>query len=147
MRDASLYGIDLSQEMVMRSRERIPDAIIEEGDAEGMQFKDEMFDGVSCHMSIHHHPHPEKSLAEMYRVLKKGGTVIINELTCPAWLKNFMNWCFTWMKTGDHAIYLETEMMNMLREAGFEHIKCHKITPFSYVCAARKLFAADRIDE
>ena len=35
---------------------------IEEGKAEGMQFKDEMFDGVSCHMSIHHHPHPEKSL-------------------------------------------------------------------------------------
>ena len=138
--DAELYGLDLSHEMVMRSRERLPDAVIEEGDAEEIPFEDETFDGVSCHMSVHHHPHPKSSIAEMHRVLKNGGTVLINELTGPVWLKNFMNWCFTWMKTGDHAIYLEAEMTDMLKEAGFEHIKCRRITPFSYVCVGRKSF-------
>ena len=51
-----LAGLDLSHEMVLRSRERLPEADITEGDAEGMPFEDGAFDAVSCHMSIHHHP-------------------------------------------------------------------------------------------
>ena len=46
------------------------------------------------------------------------------------------------MKTGDYEIYLEAEMVDMLKEAGFEHIKCRKITPFSYVCVGRKPFVS-----
>ena len=53
-----LAGLDLSHEMVLRSRERLPEADITEGDAEEMPFEDGAFDAVSCHMSIHHHPHP-----------------------------------------------------------------------------------------
>ena len=51
-----------------------------------MPFADESFDAVSCHMSIHHHPHPEKYLSEMYRILENNGIVVINELTGPKWL-------------------------------------------------------------
>jgi len=137
-KDAQLHGLDLSHEMVMRSRERLPEAVIVEGDAENMPFDDQLFDAVSCHMSLHHHPHPERSLEEMHRILKDGGTVLINELTGPVWLKNLMNWCFTWMNTGDHAIYLEHEMVEMLHKAGFERVICRRITPISYVCVGRK---------
>lgn len=42
------------------------------------------------------------------------------------------------MNTGDHAIYLEHEMVEMLQTAGFERIICHRITPISYVCVGRK---------
>ncbi len=133
-----LYGLDLSHEMVMRSRERLPEAEIVEGDAESIPFADGMFEAVSCHMSIHHHPHPEKSIGEMYRILENGGTVVINELTGPKWLRQFMNWCFTKWPTGDHAVYSRTEMKAMMDAAGFRNISAKLITPFTYVSTGRK---------
>ena len=133
-----LAGLDLSYEMVLRSRERLPEADITEGDAEKMPFEDGAFDAVSCHMSIHHHPHPEKSLAEMYRILENNGTVVINELTGPKWLRRFMNWCFTKWPTGDHAVYSRAEMEQMLHAAGFQNIRSRMITPFTYVSVGRK---------
>lgn len=133
-----LSGLDLSGEMVAQSRKRLPDADIVEGDAENMPFDGETFDAVSCHMSIHHHPHPDKSISEMHRILKKEGCIVINELTGPAPLRRFMNWWFAKWPTGDHAVYSRAEMEEMLREAGFEHIHSRLITPFTYVCTARK---------
>ncbi len=131
--DAKLSGLDLSHEMVVRTRERLPDSNIVEGDAEAMPFADESFDAVSCHMSIHHHPHPEKSLSEMYRILENNGLVVINELTGPKWLRKFMNWCFTKWETGDHAVYSRQEMRQMMEEAGFKNIRSKLITPFTYM--------------
>lgn len=136
--DTELAGLDLSREMVLRSKERLPEAEITEGDAEQMPFDDKSFDAVSCHMSVHHHPHPEKSLAEMYRILEDNGTVVINELTGPKWLRRFMNWCFTKWPTGDHAVYSSGEMEGMLHAAGFRNIRSRMITPFSYVSVGRK---------
>ena len=135
---AKLAGLDLSHEMVLRSRERLPEADITEGDAEKMPFEDGAFDAVSCHMSIHHYPHPEKSLAEMYRILMDNGTVVINELTGPKLLRRFMNWCFTKWPTGDHAVYSRAEMEQMLHAAGFQNIRSRMVTPFSYVSVGRK---------
>ncbi|MBQ4512436.1 MAG: class I SAM-dependent methyltransferase [Anaerolineaceae bacterium] len=60
--EITIHGLDYSAEMVSRSRERLSCADIVEGDAEKMPLPDEAFDGVSCHMSIHHYPHPEKAL-------------------------------------------------------------------------------------
>ena len=133
-----LSGLDLSREMVARSRQRLPEVDIVEGDAENMPFTDKTFEAVSCHMSIHHHPRPEKSLSEMYRILMKNGTVVINELTGPKWLRRFMNWCFTKWPTGDHAVYSRAEMEGMLRAAGFRNIRSRMVTPFSYVSVGRK---------
>ncbi len=130
---AKLSGLDLSHEMVVRSRERLPGSNIVEGDAEAMPFADESFDAVSCHMSIHHHPHPEKSLSEMYRILEKNGIVVINELTGPKWMRKFMNRCFTKWETGDHAVYSRPEMRQMMEEAGFKNIRSKLITPFTYM--------------
>jgi len=136
--ETKISGLDISHEMVMRCRERIPDAVFTEGDAEDMPFSDDSFDAVSCHMSIHHHPHPEKSLKEMYRILGKRGTVLINEFTGPALFRCFMNWCFTKWDTGDHAVYSRPEMEEMLETAGFRKVRSRLITPFTYVCVGRK---------
>ena len=133
-----LSGLDLSHEMVMRSRERLPEADIVEGDAENMPFEDKSFDAVSCHMSVHHHPHPDKSISEMYRILEQDGIVVINELTGPGWMRRFMNWWFTKWPTGDHAVYSRREMEQMLQNAGFTDISSKLITPFTYVSAGFK---------
>ncbi len=136
--ETKLSGLDISHEMVMCCRERIPEAVFTEGDAENMPFSDGSFDAASCHMSIHHHPHPEKSLKEMYRILGERGTVLINEFTGPVLFRRFMNWCFTKWDTGDHAVYARPEMEKMLETAGFMNVRSRMITPFTYVCVGRK---------
>ena len=57
-----LAGLDLSHEMVLRSRERLQEADITEGDAEKMPFGDGAFDAVSFHMSIHFRARCARSL-------------------------------------------------------------------------------------
>ena len=137
-RDVELHGLDYSEEMVKRSRERLPRARIAQGDAENMPLGSGVFDGVSCHMSIHHYPHPEKALAEMYRILAPGGIVLINDLTGPLWLIHLMNWSFQHWNTGDHAVYARAEMEWMLWRAGFHDVGSRSITPFTYVCTGVK---------
>ena len=136
--DAVLHGLDLSHEMAVQCRRRLPEADITEGDAENMPFEDRSFDAVSCHMSIHHHPHPDRSLSEMHRILKRNGTLVINELTGPAPLRRLMNRWFRIWPTGDHAVYSRAEMEEMLKKAGFTRIRSRLITPFTYVCVGRR---------
>jgi len=50
------------------------------GDAYAMPFEDETFDTICFSNSIHHFEYPEKIFAEMKRVLKKSGKIIINEM-------------------------------------------------------------------
>lgn len=130
----SLHGLDYSPQMVQRSRERLPSAVIVEGDAERMPLADAAFDGVSCHMSIHHYPHPEQALLEMHRILGKGGLVLINDLTGPGWLIRLLNWSFRHWNTGDHAVYARKQMEEMLKAAGFTRVESRLLTPFTYVC-------------
>ena len=130
----SLSGLDYSEEMVRQSRKRIPEAMLKEGDAEDMPLPGDGFDSVSCHMSIHHYPHPEKALAEMHRILREGGMVLINDLTGPVWLVRCMNFLFRYLKTGDHAVYTRAEMEGMMKKAGFCKVESQMVTPFTYVC-------------
>ena len=46
------------------------------GSADHLPFKDNSFDFVVAHHSLHHHLSPKQSLIEMLRVLKVGGTLI-----------------------------------------------------------------------
>ena len=89
-------------------------------------------------MSIHHYPHPELALSEMYRILSLGGIVLINYLTGPDWLFRLANRSFQYWNTGDHAVYARKTMEIMLRAAGFRNIKSRNLTPFSYVCCGSK---------
>lgn len=50
--------------------------------AEKMDFPDSSFDTVSISNSLHHLEDPERVLCGMLRVLKPGGTFIINEMYC-----------------------------------------------------------------
>lgn len=79
-KDYKITGLDLSPEMVKISKNKFTknkNVTIIEGSALKMPFKNNKFDLVTCLHSFHHHPNSLKSLREMYRVLKPGGTIII----------------------------------------------------------------------
>ena len=88
-RIAYATGTDLATEMLARGREKIrqrqlQDVIsLQEGDAENIRYDDKSFDALTITFGIRNVTDVNKSLAEMYRVLKPGGRVIILEFSLP----------------------------------------------------------------
>jgi len=77
----SFVGIDISSKDLESAKKRFKDKPVEllEMNAESLHFNDNSFDTVSMAYSLHHLGRPDKVLAEMKRVLKPGGNLIIQE--------------------------------------------------------------------
>src|SRR5215211_8657347 len=77
----SLTGIDLSPAMLERARERAGElgmeADLREGDAQDLPFPDESFDTVVCTLSLCNVLDNRKAVAEMKRVLRAGGRLLL----------------------------------------------------------------------
>ncbi|MFX1415984.1 MAG: class I SAM-dependent methyltransferase [Promethearchaeota archaeon] len=78
----SFVGIDISADDLKKAREQFKDAPVDlmEMNAETISFPDNHFDTVCISYSIHHLENIDTVLAEMHRVLKPGGNLIIQEL-------------------------------------------------------------------
>jgi ubiquinone/menaquinone biosynthesis C-methylase UbiE len=78
---AELHATDLSDGMLEVCRrnglEHGLDITTRQGDAESLPYEDESFDLVIGHAFIHHLPVPGTAIAEMARVLKPGGTLVL----------------------------------------------------------------------
>lgn len=76
-----LTGIDLSPAMVeiarTRARERELDVDLREGDAQALPFADASFDTVVCTLGLCGVPDERKAIAEMHRVLRPTGAVLL----------------------------------------------------------------------
>ncbi len=145
--DIQLSALDISEEMVKEARSRLiqggssmDDAVngIVAGDAENMPFVDEEFEAVTCNMSIHHYPDPQKAVNEMFRILEPGGYLLINDMDCIAPIRGIANIVFPHMKGGDVKMYNRGEILHMLKVAGLTRFKYRKISPFSFLCVAVK---------
>jgi ubiquinone/menaquinone biosynthesis C-methylase UbiE len=83
-----LTGIDLSPAMLERARERARELGMEvdlrEGDAQDLPFPDGAFDTVVCTLSLCNIPDDRKAVAEMKRVLKPGGRLLLLDHICAA---------------------------------------------------------------
>ncbi|HKQ57492.1 MAG TPA: class I SAM-dependent methyltransferase [Candidatus Eisenbacteria bacterium] len=76
---AKVSGLDLTPELLARAREnsRVGQIDIDwrEGDAEQLPYADQEFDVVLSQFGHMFAPRPDVTIAEMLRVLKKGGTI------------------------------------------------------------------------
>ncbi len=77
-----LVGLDYSLPMCSVAHAKaaeIPDEVpvFLNGDAEHLPFPDQSFDVVTCGNSFHHYPHQAVAVAEMFRVLRPGGRLMI----------------------------------------------------------------------
>lgn len=119
-----------------------------QGDAEQIAFQDQHFDAAMVGFGIRNLTHMEKGFAEMYRVLKPGGTVMCLEFSRPTnplfrflydaysfYLMPFIGWLFT----GSHTAYtylpesirlfpLPDELSEILLQTGFSPVSYHKLT-------------------
>ncbi|MDZ7738392.1 MAG: bifunctional demethylmenaquinone methyltransferase/2-methoxy-6-polyprenyl-1,4-benzoquinol methylase UbiE [Bacteroidales bacterium] len=85
----SLTAIDMSQRMLEEARKKLYRKKLSEkielmiGDSEDLPFADGSFDAVMVSFGVRNFENPDKGLSEMWRVLRKGGVVMILEFSRP----------------------------------------------------------------
>jgi ubiquinone/menaquinone biosynthesis C-methylase UbiE len=73
--DVRAIGLDPTRELLARARRRAPRVAMVQGSAEALPFRDGTFDTVVSGLVFCSVAEPERSLAEVRRVLRPGGTL------------------------------------------------------------------------
>jgi len=73
----NLTGIDISIEMIRKTKMLLPKCNFFKQDGEGLEFQDESFDVVMSLDALYYMEDSGKSIAESYRILKQDGLMII----------------------------------------------------------------------
>lgn len=129
----SMVGIDLSDKAVEVAKENARLSNIKNigyfvSDAENLHlFKDNTFDGAVSFSTLRYVPDLVKALKEIYRVIKNGGTAVLDfpNKYCP-WFKLLK----TKFGINDHIhdhFYSTGELKSLFREAGFHDVETRKI--------------------
>ena len=121
-----LVGIDPAPEMVTRARQKADKAGVavtfQTGVAESLDFADERFDLVMNSLMMHHLPPAlqDQALAEMYRVLRPGGRLLIVDFEPPkeGIQKRIMTWLLGAMTSIDNS-----KLLPRVAAAGFAAIE------------------------
>lgn len=147
-------GVDISEGMLEIGRAKITkknlDHIIslEKGDSENLQFKDNNFDAVIVAFGVRNFENLESGLANMLRVLKKNGKVIILEFSKPTsfpfkQIYNFYfkailpiignviskdNAAYTYLPESVQAFPQGSKFLEILNKTGFNHTECIPLT-------------------
>src|SRR5438128_5462496 len=84
-----VVGLDLTPALLRLAADRIHDAritnvLLQQGNAAELPFVDASFDLVVCRGSLHHFPRPGKPVAEMARVCRPGGRVVVADMVAPS---------------------------------------------------------------
>ena len=115
-RNAEEYGLSKRVEYLHSSGDRMP-------------FEDEKFDAVFTNGSLHEWSDPKNTLNEIWRVLKKGGSVFISDLRRDMFF--LIKW-FLWINTKPkeirpglftsiNAAYTPDELKNLVKETKLEN--------------------------
>jgi demethylmenaquinone methyltransferase/2-methoxy-6-polyprenyl-1,4-benzoquinol methylase len=89
LKPASIIGIDISSQMLDFGRIKIGEATLsdvislETGDSEQLRFESDAFDAVTVAFGVRNFENLEKGLAEMYRVLRPDGRIVVLEFSKP----------------------------------------------------------------
>lgn len=121
----NIVGLDPSSEAIQRAEQAIPSAKFVVGYAEGLPFSAHTFDTVVSLEVVEHLPQPEKFFQEAKRVLKEGGTLIVQTPQYP--LKrfyDFLHWIRRTKKNlADDPTHISPftlrALQQMAEEAGF----------------------------
>ena len=142
---------DINEAMLRRGRDRLIDAGVALPtvicDAETLPFRADAFDLVSVAFGLRNMTHKDRALAEMNRVLKAGGRMLVLEFSKVArplakaydWYSfNVLPRIGQWVAgDGDSYRYLaesirlhpgQAELKSMMKAAGFGHVDVHNLS-------------------
>lgn len=82
---ADPIACDFSPGMIEVGKRRYPHLTFVQGDALNLPFEDNTFDAVTISFGLRNVQNTEKALAELLRVTKPGGRMVISEFSHPTW--------------------------------------------------------------
>lgn len=119
-----LHGIDLSPQMLTVARRRLGErADLRVADAEALSLADGAVDAVVCIDSFHQYPNPRAALAEMRRVVRPGGWLVLADWRAPAPFRSLMNALLPHVPGGDVRIYSKEELCRLGVATGFDQLR------------------------
>jgi ubiquinone/menaquinone biosynthesis C-methylase UbiE len=115
---ARVIGIDVSERMLDQVRQRLAGRPFEArtGDVEALPVEDARADAVLANMVLHHAPDPARAIAEMARVLKPGGRLVITDADTHT---------HEWLRTEQHDRWLgfdRPDVARWFRDAGLDGV-------------------------
>jgi len=152
-------GLDISENMLALCRERIAKHKLTDrvslvrSDAADSGLPDESFDVVTMGFGIRNTPDAFKTLCEIHRLLRQGGTVLILEFSLPSnriirkcyllYLRNFVPMlgrllsgdknAYRYLNTSVEKFYSMDDFTTLMRKAGFSDVSAVPLT-FGVVC-------------
>ncbi len=125
-----IFGVDSSPGMIEQALAKSTIVYWKIGKVEDLSYIDNMFDIVTCSHAFHHFPNPDKAMAEMYRVLKPGGLLVIAD----GYKHNFWGWLiFTIVELVEGNVHHtnEEERTALLKKYHFiySHIEVNPLVP------------------
>lgn len=77
-----VFGVDLSRAMLVEAEKRSAalgqrNTDYRLGDGEALPYADQTFDIVSCKLAFHYFHDPQRAIAEMQRVTRRGGRIVL----------------------------------------------------------------------
>lgn len=149
-----IIGIDIARQMLELGRKKVEQQglsgviHLETGDSEHLQFEDGSFDAIAVAFGVRNFEHLEKGLAEMRRVLRPGGRVVILEFSRPHFFpfKQIYNAYFkyvlpligrltsrdmrayTYLFESVQAFPEGEDFKNILTKTGYQNPSCERLT-------------------
>ncbi|MGB7924041.1 MAG: methyltransferase domain-containing protein [Pyrinomonadaceae bacterium] len=126
-----VYGVEYSPEQLARAEASQPNLRLVQGDAHHLEFDDARFDVVYCRYVLEHVAEPRQVLREMWRVLKPGGRVFVQENNilvnlfypeCPRFDALWRQFAVLQERLGGDAL-IGKKLLPLLKQAGFEEIR------------------------
>ena len=143
--DKRYTGLDLSEKMIAAAvRKQMEGVRFVVGDCEAIPFEDDSFDVITCSMSFHHYPNPEKFFQNAGRVLRRNGRLILRDMASSS--KGLM-WFFNHVeiplanklaKKGDVHVYSKDEIQRLCGASGLKLERYEIRKGFRLHCVCRK---------
>ncbi|HEX8696375.1 MAG TPA: class I SAM-dependent methyltransferase [Longimicrobium sp.] len=116
-------GVDFAPEMLAAGRERLPGALgaaaLAAGAAEALPLRDASFDTVVSASSLHYWEAPRRVLAEVRRVLRPGGRLVLLDWSRDPPAMKLLHAAMRLARVRYRRMYSRAEAAALLEEAGF----------------------------
>jgi ArsR family transcriptional regulator len=121
-RSKKVIAVDNSDKMVeygreLASKHGVKNLEYRKGDLEAVPIRDAAVDLAFFSQALHHAQHPERAVAEAWRILKPGGRIVVLDLLRHGYEEAREMYADLWLG------FTEVELTRFLRQAGFKNIE------------------------